>query len=116
MVMEIKDGPLTKFDWDVLRMRPFQGVRMNIPMPCKKEDLRTVAYALAKMSNEFHSYASSLGTNRSEISNARDLVQFWHNSFRKTAGAWKEDYQRLKEAERKVVDIKEHMGTVARTR
>ncbi len=117
MVMDTKDGPLTTFDWDVLAMKPFQGVRMNIPMPSKKEDLRTVAYALAKMSEEFHKYASSpLGTNRSEIGNARNYTAYQHNSFRKLSGEWKEDYEKLKEAEQKVVDIKEHSRHVTRTR
>lgn len=116
MVMDTKDGPLSEFDWSVLAMRPFQGVRLNIPMPGKKEDLHSVAYRLAKLAEEFHSLARFPGRNRSAIMDAAGLVREQHQSFKRLGKEWETEYRELQEAESKVIDLKEHSQHVARTR
>ncbi len=108
MVMDTKDGPLTDFDWDVLAMRPFQGVRLNVPMPNKKEDLHSIGYRLAKLAEEFHSLARYPGRNRSAIMDAAGLVREQHQSFKRLGKEWATEHQELKDAEAKVIDIKEH--------
>ena len=115
MVMDTADQPLNEFDWQVLSMRPFQGVRMNIPMPSKKDDLHTIAYRLAKLAEELHSLARYPGRNRSAIIDAAGLVREQHQSFKRLGKEWEKEYRELQEAEQNVVDLKEHVADVKRT-
>lgn len=115
MVMDAKDVPLTDFDWEVLAMRPFQGVRLNIPMPSTKEDLHSLAYRLAKLAEELHCLARYPGRNRSAIMDAAGLVREQHQSFKRLGREWATKHQELKDAESKVVDLKEHSRHVTGT-
>ena len=108
MVMDSRDEPLSDFDWRVLGMRPFQGVRMNIPMPSTKEELHTLAHRLAGLSEQFHILARLPNRNRSAIREAAGLVRYNHQEFRELGADWERKYQELQEAESKVVDLKEH--------
>lgn len=108
MVMDTCDKPLTDFDWRVLGMRRHQGVRLNIPMPATKDGLHTLAHRLAGLSEEFHTLARLPGRNRSAIMDAAGLVRERHQAFKRLAADWEREYQELKEAESKIVDIKEH--------
>ena len=116
MVMDTKDGPLTDFDWRVLGMHRFQGVRLNIPMPTTKDGLHTHAHRLAGLSEQFHTLARLPGRNRSTIMDAAGLVRELHQSNKRLAADWEREYQELKEAESTVVDLKEHSHDVAGTR
>ncbi len=115
MVMDTRDQPLTDFDWRVLGMRPFQGVRLNIPMPNEKDGLHTLAHRLAGLSEEFHKLARLPNRNRAAIREAAGLVRFHHKELLALGTGWEREYQELKEAESKVVDMKEHMASVTRT-
>lgn len=115
MVMDARDGPLTDFDWRVLGMHPFQGVRLNIPMPSEKEALHTLAHRLAGLAEHLHTLARLPGRNRSAIMDAAGLVRELHKSNKRLAADWEREYQELKEAESKVVDLKEHSKPVAGT-
>ena len=111
MVMDTRDGPLTDFDWRVLGMRPFQGVRLNIPMPNEKDGLHTLAHRLAGLSEQFHILARLPNRNRSAIREAAGLVRFHHKELLELGAEWETEYQELKEAESKVIDLK---GTLDR--
>ncbi len=116
MVMDTRDEPLTDFDWRVLGMRPFQGVRLNIPMPSTKDGLHTLAHRLAGLSEQLHTLARLPGRNRSAIMDAAGLVREQHQSLKRVAADWEREYQELKDAESTVIDIKEHSRDVAGTR
>ena len=88
MVMDTKDGPLTDFDWRVLGMRRFQGVRLNIPMPTTKDGLHTLAHRLAGLAEHFHTLARLPGRNRSTIMDAAGLVRELHKSNKRLAADW----------------------------
>ncbi len=112
MVEDTRDQPLTDFDWRVLGMHRFQGVRLNIPMPATKDGLHTLAHRLAGLSEEFHTLARLPGRNRSAIMDAAGLVRERHKAFKRLATDWEREYRELKEAESKIVDIKEHSPNV----
>ena len=116
MVMDTRDGPLTDFDWRVLGMHRGQGVRMNIPMPGTKDGLHTLAHRLNGLAEEFHTLARLPGRNRSAIMDAAGLVRERHKAFKRLAAEWAREYQELSEAESTVVDLKEHLTDVARTK
>ncbi len=117
MVMDSRDEPLNDFDWQCLGLRPHQGIRLNIPMPRTRQELRTLAFGLAKLSDEFHKLAGKeFAETRPSIREAAGLVRHLHKTWLGLGSDWEREYQELQDANSTVVDMKEHSGDVVRTR